>query len=295
LTNAATIIAEIERRKLWEPTQFYRPSTPDTARPYANQVAFHKAPHKIRALFPGNGWGKTRAMGSEVDDWLMGRMRWQQHYKPPCQVLWICPQFSQFDTLLPQIERDCLTKGFSYNGQKHTFTWPNGSVLRLFSADNDWRNIQGVNPHLVVCDEEPPLALWRELQFRRRVVKTRFILGATATTPGSWMESEIYLPWLKHHEEQGLGEEGAMNAQSHPAVWCWPRGGISDNPGADTDDAAHYDESTRTMNAKERRVRLRGGFANWSGDCIFDEAGMEWMESQGVDGLVGFMEVANVN
>lgn len=291
-TDAGRIIAYLDHLKATTPGAYYRPSVPAQDKPYANQEAFHRAPHKIRALFPGNGWGKTTALGAEVDDWIMGRCRWQAHYKPPVQVLWICPQFSQFDTLLPQLERDSLTKGYSYNGQKHVFTWPNGSVLRLFSADNDWRNIQGVNPHLIVCDEEPPLALWRELQFRRRVIKTRFILGATATTPGSWMEAEIYTPWLKHHEALGLDEVGAMAAQAHPSVWCWPRGGIVDNPGADDDDVRHYDETTRTMNAKERRVRLKGGFANWSGDCIFDEDALDWLDSQAKDGVNGFMEVA---
>ncbi len=242
-------------------------------------------------MFPGNGFGKTTATGVEADCWLQGVSRWQPVPKPPVEVVWICPVFAQFDRLLPQLEREVLTKGYTYNGQKHVFTWPNRSRLHLFSGDGDWRDIQGINPHLMIFDEEPPLALWREALFRRRVIKTRYIVAATATSPGSWMENEIYLPWLKHHEALGLDEEGAMREQAHPRIWCWPRGGIEDNPAADADDVAHYDESTRTMNAKERRVRLRGGFANWSGDCIFDESGMEWLESQGVDGRVGFMEV----
>lgn len=217
-------------------------------------------------------------MGAEVDAWLQGVSRWQKVPKTPVEVVWICPVFSQFAKLLPQLEREILTKGYSYNGQLHIFTWPNGSRLHLFSGDGDWKDLQGINPHLMVFDEEPPLALWREAMFRRRVIKTRYILAATATAPGSWMEQEIYQPWLKAHD----GDEMAGIArQAHPDIWCLPCGGISDNPGADAEDVRHYAEvATRNMTDKERRVRLRGGFANWIGDCIFDEKGIDHQEAQ---------------
>lgn len=217
-------------------------------------------------------------MGAEVDAWLQGVSRWQTLPKTPTEVVWICPVFAQFAKLLPQLEREILTKGYTYNGQTHIFRWPNGSRLHLFSGDGDWKDLQGINPHMIVFDEEPPLSLWREAMFRRRIIKTRFVVAATATAPGSWMESEIYQPWLKHH---GGDEEAGIARQQHPDIWCLPRGGIADNPGADADDVRHYETvATRNMTEKERRVRLRGGFANWLGDCIFDESGIEWQDAK---------------
>jgi hypothetical protein len=37
------------------------------------QVQFHAAPHIVRAMFPGNGFGKTRAAGTEANWWLTHR------------------------------------------------------------------------------------------------------------------------------------------------------------------------------------------------------------------------------
>lgn len=270
----------MQRRQ--RPRLSYAPSTPDPDHPYRLQEAFHRSTHTIRALFPGNGWGKTTAIGAEVDAWLQGANRWQVTPPPPVEVVWVCPVFAQFLKLLPQLEREILTKGYSYNGSSHIFTWPNKSRLHLFSGDGDWKDLQGINPHLFVFDEEPPLALWREALFRRRGRnKTRFLVGATATTPGSWMEAEIFKPWLDAHDGD---EEQAIRQQRHPDIWCLPRGGLSDNPSASDEDVRHYEKvASSGMSAKEKKVRLRGGFANWLGDCIFDEDAIEHQETLASD------------
>jgi hypothetical protein len=45
------------------PSDFYRPHT-------GGQRQFHQAPHIVRCLFPGNGFGKTTAAGNEVNWWV---------------------------------------------------------------------------------------------------------------------------------------------------------------------------------------------------------------------------------
>ena len=41
----------VERYRLRHPAKWYPP--------HPGQLAFHKAPHTVRAMFPGNGFGKT--------------------------------------------------------------------------------------------------------------------------------------------------------------------------------------------------------------------------------------------
>ena len=119
-------------------------------------------------------------------------------------------------------------------------------------------------------DEEPPPKLWREMPQPPWQRKTRFVVGATATQGVSWMESEIFKPWWS--TTRGWGWTRACpEVQSHPHLWVWDWGGIRDNPGASTEDVEWYE--TRTWSsAKERKVRLKGGFENWA-DSVFDQAG----------------------
>lgn len=274
----------INERRATRPSDWYRPST--------MQTAFHKAPHIIRFMCPGNGAGKTTAMGIEMNWWARHKHPWQAVPKWPIASLWFCTQLRQFDILRPQLESECLDAGWKFNGQDSFYEWPDGDKLWIVPADRDWRYIQGVNPDIVAFDEEPPLKLWREMMQRRRGKrKTRFIIGATATQGISWMEPEIYTPWVEHHKAKGLDTERALTDQSHPTTWVWDRGGIRDNPGADAADVEWYE--TRTWaNAKERKVRLSGGFENWSGDAVFDLDALDWLRTRAERGTLGWLEIA---
>jgi len=278
----ALTLAELDRLVYEWPSLNYTPHE-------HGQEQFHRAAHTIRLLFPGNRWGKTTAMAVEGNWWLQGRHPYQptpEATPDSCiQVLWIAPQYKQFKELRPQLESTAFDRGFEWNEQDHAYRWPNGSVLWVIPADRDWTYIQGINPDLILCDEQPPLALWRELLMRRfgvrnnRLVKTRFIIAATATQGESWMKGQLYQPWLLHHLGQGLSESDAMKAQTHPTIWCWPRGGIKDNPKAPADIVKEY-EATVWSSEAERRVRLEGGFSSWIGTPVFDADAMAWAKSK---------------
>jgi hypothetical protein len=276
-SEAAAALMALDAWRQREPSRFYRP--------HAGQESFHRSRHTTRIMAPGNRWGKSTAMMVEADWWLNGKHRYQSVPKQDCLVLWLAPQYRQFELLKPQIESQALTAGWSWNMQKSKYEWENGSELWVIPADRDWYYIQGINPDLVLCDEEPPLPLWRELLTRRfgyrngRKVRTRYVIGATATQSESWMERELYTPWLEHHAKLGLSETQAMAVQSHPEVWCWPRGGIADNPMAEAADVAHY-QSISWTSQEEKRVRMGGGFANFSGQTVFDRDGMAWVKQQ---------------
>lgn len=263
------------------PFEYYAPSSPGNPGPFSNQIGFHTAPHTIRGLFPGNGWGKTTALGAEANAWGYHLNAWQRTPDWPVLMLWFAKLEDQFELICEQLRTQIFGTGVKWTPSASTFEWPDGSRLVVGLADrsSDWKKWQGIPVDLVIFDEEPAIALWREMMMRRRGMrKTRFCVGATATTGDSWMAKEIYKPWVDWHREKGLDETRALWEQSHPDIWLWWRGGIGDNPGADESDKAWY-ESRTWSSPKERAVRLGGGFQSWTGDAVFDADAIERLKA----------------
>jgi hypothetical protein len=259
------------------------------------QRQFHQSKHIIRACFPGNGWGKTRAAGSEVAWWLTRSHPYQKTPATRLIIIWCCETYKQFEILRQQLEQECFGPqqtnihpwGWQFNQTRNKYSWQNGDQLFLVSGDSSWTHVQGINPDLVVMDEQPPEKMWAEFQARRRGRrKTRYIFAATATQGMTWMYERIYKPWLKYHMRHGIGENEAIQQQRHPYIWCWPRGGINDNPGADISDREWYAQMTFSSDA-EREVRLFGGFRDFAGQPVFDQAGLEAQRPQIVPGRIG--------
>lgn len=278
----------VESNRIHEPTRFYRSHA-------EGQRQFHQAPHIIRALWPGNGFGKTRAMGTEAAWWATHRHPWQVTPKWPVVIIWACETYKQFEILRAQLDSECFGPergpatpgGWKFEKKNNCYVWPDGSKMFLISGDGSWTHIQGINPDLCCLDEEPPGKLWSELRMRRRGRrKTRFCFAATATQGLTWMYRDLYVPWLKHHQAAGMTVDQAVEAQTHPLTWAWPMGGIASNPGADAGDRAYYAAQTFASEA-ERSVRLFGGFADFSGQPVFDLAAMESMWSELTDGETG--------
>lgn len=278
--------AEHKRRR---PIDFFRPHQ-------NGQEQFHKSTAIVRCLFPGNGFGKTTAAGCEVQWWVTHSHPWQKVPIRSLIIIWCCETYKQFKILRAQLEAECfgpVTSGPhptlpTYSKGDHCYTWPDGSTMFLVSGDSSWTHIQGINPDLVIFDEEPPEALWNEMKMRRRGVrKTRYVFAATATQGMTWMYRDLYLPWLQHHVEGGnLTEHEAHVVQSHPRLWVWARGGIVDNPGADAGDRDWY--ASQTFNSEaEKRVRMRGGFADFAGSPVFDLEAVERQRPGLEDGQVG--------
>ncbi len=267
------------------------------------QLQFHKSTHIIRAMFTGNGAGKTTVAGIEADFWL-------NHYHPfqhtptwACQVIWLAPSFDQMDKLRGQLEEQCLSPGWRCNETKHRYEWPHGASLTISSDESEWRKLQGIFADLVIIDEECDPKKWKELLMRRRGRrKTRFVIAATATAGKNWMYHEVYKPWLDWHQEKGLAvsegnEEAALMVQSHPTIWCWPKGGLEDNPLSqiDREGVNWYDAALAKATVAEKKVRLKGGFASLNAAPVFDQDNIEIMQAAAKPfqpGRVGLLEQA---
>lgn len=273
------------------PAMLYEPHAvathPRACRPGkpSGQLQFHEATQPVRLASPGNGWGGTMACGVEVDAWVRHTCRWQPTPEPPILSIWFCPKMAQFDALrLRLLEPKVFGRRARWRTDSigNFFEWPNGSRMYVGSYNTSWTQFEGIEPDLVVFDEQPPPALWREMQQRRRgqgIRKCRFIGKATQTKGWSWMADTIYEEWLAYHRERGLTESEAMDAQLHPYYWVWPMGGIHDNPHVDEETVVEYEERS-WPSEKERKVRLRGGFESFHGDAVFDEEAVAWFADQ---------------
>lgn len=269
--RAAEVPATVERMGRTAARALYYLMSP-------GQESVHRSDHTVRLMVPGNGFGKTRCMGTEAAWWLNHSHPFLRVPTWPILSLWIPPDYQQFENVARNIlENDCLYAGWSWNENKHRFTTRNGDVMYVYSHEKGWDSAQGSEWDIVFCDEQPPLPLWRELRQRRRAKRqTKYMIGATATKGESWMETELYEPWLEHHTALGLDEDGAVEAQSHPRYFVLPKGGIVDNPATTADDHAWYREAKWGSEA-EKRVRLSGGFARFNGSPVFDQAAVDAM------------------
>lgn len=270
--------------------------------PEANgQLQFHKALHVVRQMAPGNGFGKTASVAVEVDWWGHGDHPWQWQTIPKRRrkMVWIAQKHQQWDMMRADIERwwPPSVVGSWVGSPAYRYRWPDGSTLSVITAETDWTTVQGIQPDLVIGDEEFPVGLWREMLKRRRgSTRTRFCITATATQGLTWTYYELYRPWLKYHTDRGMNEREAMRAQLHrwddealgqlPGVWCWPMGSHRDNPTATKETWAFYLKTT-TGSEAERQVRLYGGFRSFNAAPVFNQANLEKMRAGLQEGATG--------
>ena len=255
------------------------------------QLQAVESDHMIRILIPGNGFGKTTCMGLDADMLLQRDDPFKPHMMPqpdrPTVAIWFCQKYQQWEVIKGELEPTIFTVGWKWHEQKHYYEWPNGSRLYVISSDSDWTSIQGIQIDAVYFDEHPDRKFWIEMQYRRRgVKKTRYMIAATMTLGITWLVIQYIQEWEKWNRDQGRTNAEALQAQDHPKIFCWNEGGIDDNPGMDVEDKEHY-ESITAASEKERHVRLKGGYADFTGEMVFDLAALKWMKERAQEGVSG--------
>lgn len=266
--------------------------------PHANgQVQFLQSRHKIRVAIPGNGWGKTTTMAMALDMALQKEDPYNPDMVPkwPITAIWVCQKFQQMDILRRQLEEDVWSRPWTWNQTRHFYQWPNEAQLHIVSADSDWKHIQGIPVDYVAFDEHPDRKLWNEFMFRRRGKrKTRYMVAATMTLGMTWFVREVIQQWEGWHKSRGIPGTEARHLQSHPSIWVWDRGGIVDNPAMSDEDVAHY-ESIGHASDKELAVRLKGGYADFLGDSVFDQEALDRQLSAIKPAVTGSLQLVDIN
>lgn len=253
------------------------------------QRQFLASQHIIRVVIPGNGWGKTSAMAMDIDMAVQKDDPFKAALLPkhPITAVWVCQKFQQMDILRRQLEEDVWTRPWVWNQTKHMYHWPNGGQLHIVSSDSDWQHIQGIPVDIVAFDEHPDRKLWNEFMFRRRGKrKTRFMVAATMTQGMTWFVKEVIQEWENFHKAQGLLPAEARQLQRHKRIWCWDAGGIMDNPAMSQEDVEHY-RSISHASSKELKVRLGGGYSDFTGESVFDHDALDTQVKNVSDGEEG--------
>jgi hypothetical protein len=207
-------------------------------------------------------------------------------------MIWIAQKHQQWDLLRRKVElwRPASVVGTWVGSPAFRYTWPDGSTLSIITAETDWVTVQGIEPDLVLSDEDFPVALAREMLKRRRGnTRTRFVFNGTATQGITWVYHDLYIPWKHYHEARGITDEREMmRRQRHdfgdsqpdlaglPGIWCWPMGSHAENPTATRETWAFY-KATTTGSKPEQQVRLHGGFREFAGTPVFNLDVLELM------------------
>jgi phage terminase large subunit-like protein len=248
--------------------------------PHAGQEAAHRSIHRIKVLVPGNRWGKTIFMGADADMTAMHRHPWRTTPANPVIMVWFVKLKAQFDIVRAELGTRIL--GSKVRWVDERYIWPDGSMLYLGAADTPqgWEKWMGIEVDRIYFDEEPPVGLYREMYMRQGASRqAELVIGATATRGQSWMEDELYAPWLEFHRERGLSEEQAIARQLHPTIFCLPRGGHADNPYLPAHVHESLGASTWSSDA-EKKVRMQGGFARFGGAAVFATDAMERLTAE---------------
>lgn len=251
--------------------------------PHSNgQLQALYSQHIYRILVPGNGWGKTTLMAVDAELLLQGTDGFKPGVLPrhrPATAIWFCQKYQEFEIKAHEIEQ-VFTPGWRWNGRHNMYKWPNGARLFILSADSDWTAVQGVQIDAVYFDEHPDRKFWNEMQFRRRGdYKTRYMVAATMTQGMTWFVQSVIQPWEKWMKERGYSHQQALQEQPHPTTFVWDTGGIEDNPIMTEEDRQFY-ASIETVTEREMAVRMQGGYADFSGEAVFNIEALESMPAE---------------
>jgi acetone carboxylase gamma subunit len=131
-----------------------------------------------------------------------------QHFDPK-NVVMAGKDFSTFimGVFLPKIEEmiplDYTKKSSEriHSGVIHRINWPNGSMLKFLSYDQDDDKFEGYTAHRILCDEPPPRDKWVAMKRGGMKHDAQASMFFTPLT-NFWTFDEIYSPGLHLNTEE---------------------------------------------------------------------------------------------
>lgn len=226
----------------------------DLYEPNEGQKTVHASGATLRAVFSGNGGGKT-ALG--VNEALWAAFGYNPvlsvHTHVPCRIIVVLDRPDKVEqTWLPEIRKwtnlkpdQLQKKGKPYYTQ---ITFDNGSFIQFMFHDAEPLAFESIECDVVIFDEPPPrhvyVALRRGGRTKGRIAKY-LIIGTPISA--AWMRKEIYEPWakgdLKDTECFKFGTE--VN-----------KGNLANG---------YIETFSSVLSDKEKRIRLHGDFFDLDG------------------------------
>lgn len=226
----------------------------DTYVPNDGQKQVHTSPATLRAVFSGNGGGKT-ALGVNEALWAAFGFNpvLNSHTHVPCRIIVVLDRPDKVEQVwLPEIKKWTVLKPeqLRKNGKPYynQIMFENGSHIQFMFHDAEPLAFESIECDVVVFDEPPPrhvyVALRRGGRTKGRVA--RYLIIGTPIS-AAWMRKEIYEPWakgeLKDTECFKFGTE--VNKKN-----------LADG---------YIESFSSVLSDKEKRIRLHGDFFDLDG------------------------------
>jgi hypothetical protein len=222
--------------------------------PNSGQRPVHVSPAKLRAVFSGNGAGKT-AMATNEALWAAHGYNpvTETHTPVPCRVIVVLDKPDKVDSVwLPELKKWVNLKPEQLHKRGKPYinhiTFDNGSYITFMFHDQEPMSFESVEADVFIFDEPPPRHVYIALRRggRTKGRPARFLIIGTPIA-AAWMRKEIYEPWAK-------GEA--------PDTECFKFGTTVNQANL----ADGYIESfASVLSEKERRIRLEGEFFDLEG------------------------------
>ncbi len=238
-------IEEKKRRQL-EAREAYAPNE--------GQLPVHKSTRTVRAVFAGNGGGKTALGVNEALAAVNGVNSWTgEHTKVPARVIVVLDKPDKVDTVwLPEIKKWYPLKPEQLHKKGKPYisciTFDNGSELLFMFHDQEPMSFESIELDMAIFDEPPPRHVYVALRRggRKKHSSPKFLIIGTPIA-AAWMRKEIYEPWAR-------GEA--------PDTECFRYGTRANEKNL----AEGYITSfASVLSEKEKRIRLEGEFFDLEG------------------------------
>lgn len=222
--------------------------------PNDGQAPVHRSPAKLRAVFTGNGGGKT-ALGVHEAKWAVeGFNPETQTFTPvPARVYVVLDKPEKVESVwLPELKKwtNITPEQLHKRGKPYYnhISFPNGSFISFLFHDQEPMTFESIEGDVFIFDEPPPRHVYIGLRRAGRTKgrKARYLIIGTPLA-AAWMRKEIYEPWargeLKDTECFKYGTE--VN-----------RANLAEG---------YIEEFAAVLSEKEQAIRLRGEFFDLDG------------------------------
>jgi len=239
------LVKELKRRKREARTSYI---------PNKGQNLVHSSTKLIRAVFSGNGSGKTACATHEAIWAALGYNPILKKTTPvPAKVIYVfdTPDKVQ-DVFIPEVHKwfDTTSWVFSKKGRHHVteILLPNGSEIQFMSHQQEALKFESIELDMAIFDEPPPRHLYIGLLRggRKKGRQARYLLVGTPIS-GAWMNTEIYQPWVNGDRDD---------------IDCFTYGTTVNEKNLSD---GYMEQYGRSLTEKEKRVRFHGEFFNIDG------------------------------
>jgi hypothetical protein len=222
--------------------------------PIPEQLTVLQSPKTVRAVFAGNGFGKTTLAANAALYAASGyNPHTGKHYKVPATIVVVLDKPSKVEDLwLPKIQEYYPLKPNQLDKRGKPYVsqidFPNGSKIVFMFHDQDPMSFESIELDAVIFDEPPPRHVYVALRRGGRKKGTEpwyLIIGTPIAAP--WLRKEIYEPWARGEaaDTECFRYSTAANIKNLKANYIEEYGSI--------------------LSEKEKRVRFEGEFFDLDG------------------------------